>query len=74
MHSGREIAAGLGLARVLALDIVKEDPTDNPILEYALAGGSEHVVTGDRHLLNLGRFRGTKIVTPADFLEVSAHN
>lgn len=51
-----------------AVDIVTADPTDNRILECALAGKSDYVVTGDKHLLDLGQFKGTRIVTPADFL------
>ena len=31
------------------LDAVKADPTDNPILECAIAARSEVVVTGDKH-------------------------
>ena len=33
------------------LDAVKADPTDNRILECAVAAGSDTVVTGDAHLL-----------------------
>ena len=51
------------------LDAVKADPTDNPILECAVAAGSETVVTGDNHLLALGRFVGIQVMTVAEFLE-----
>jgi putative PIN family toxin of toxin-antitoxin system len=54
------------------IDAVKEDPTDNRILECAAAGGSEYLVTGDKHLLKLGQLAGTKIVTAAEFLEIMA--
>jgi uncharacterized protein len=50
------------------LDVVKADPTDNPILECAVAAGSETVVTGDGHLLAIGTFRGIKIQRVSDFL------
>lgn len=49
--------------------VVTEDPADNRILECALAAGSDTIVTGDRHLLKLGRFGDAKILTPAQFLE-----
>lgn len=52
--------------------VVDEDPDDNRILECALAGGSEYIVTGDRHLLNLRMFGGAKIVKAAEFLEIQA--
>lgn len=51
------------------LDVVKDDPTDNRILECAQASGSEFVVTGDRHLpLRIGEYSGIKIVKLNDFL------
>jgi predicted nucleic acid-binding protein len=50
------------------VDAVKADPTDNPILECAVAAGSEVVVTGDKHLLSLGWFRGVQILTVSAFL------
>jgi uncharacterized protein len=52
------------------IDVVKEDPTDNRILECAAASGSEYLVSGDKHLLKVGQYKGVKIVTPADFIEV----
>jgi putative PIN family toxin of toxin-antitoxin system len=50
-------------------DVVREDPTDNRILECAQAGQSEYLVTRDKHLLRLKSFGRTKIVLTADFLE-----
>ncbi|HEY0759056.1 MAG TPA: putative toxin-antitoxin system toxin component, PIN family [Acidisarcina sp.] len=50
--------------------VVKDDPTDNRILECATASASEYLVTGDKHLLNLGQYFGVKIITPAEFLEI----
>ena len=47
---------------------MKEDPSDNRILECAEAGGSEFIVTGDAQLLKLGQFSGMKILKPAEFL------
>ena len=51
------------------LDIIKEDPSDNAILECAVAGKSEYLVTRDKHLLKLGTFGGIKMTLVADFLE-----
>ncbi len=50
------------------LDVVKADPDDNRILECAVAAGSDEIVTGDAHLLQLGAYRGIKIMKVADFL------
>jgi uncharacterized protein len=51
-----------------AVQIVTADPTDNKILDCALAGKSDYLVTGDKHLLDLGQVGDVKIVKPADFL------
>lgn len=53
------------------IDVVKEDPTDNRIVECAAASGSEYLISGDKHLLKLGQYRGIKVVTPADFVEIA---
>ncbi len=51
--------------------VVATDPNDNPILECCLECGADYLVTGDRRdLLPLGSFRGTTIVTGADFLRI----
>jgi uncharacterized protein len=55
---------------VRSIDAVKEDPTDNRVLECAETGVSDYIVTGDNHLLKLGQFAGTKIVKPSDFLDI----
>jgi uncharacterized protein len=51
-----------------AFDAVPGDPTDNRILECAVAAGSGTVVTGDGHLLSLGSFRGIRIQRVGEFL------
>jgi|ERR1700733_206818 putative PIN family toxin of toxin-antitoxin system len=52
------------------VDAIKEDPADDRILECAIAGKSDYLVTGDKHLLKLGQFQGVKIVPPAEFVEI----
>jgi len=47
---------------------IAEDPKDNKFLDAAVAGKAQYIVSGDRHLLNLKKFKGVKIVKPADFL------
>ncbi len=47
------------------------DPKDNMILELALSGAADLIVTGDDHLLRLAPWRGVRIVTPAVFLEAA---
>jgi putative PIN family toxin of toxin-antitoxin system len=52
-----------------ALDVVKDDPDDNRIVECAVASGSDCIVTGDNHLLRLGEYAGIKMVRVGDFLQ-----
>jgi uncharacterized protein len=53
-----------------ALRVVDADPADNAVLEAAVGGSADYVVSGDRHLLDLGEFEGIRIVTPARFLAI----
>jgi putative PIN family toxin of toxin-antitoxin system len=36
-----------------SVDIVKEDPSDNRVIEAAISGKVQYIVTGDSHLLSL---------------------
>jgi putative PIN family toxin of toxin-antitoxin system len=51
---------------------VTDDPDDNAVLECAAAAGSAYIVSGDRHLLQLGSFRGVRVLKAADFLAIFA--
>jgi len=52
------------------LDVVKDDPDDNKIIECAVEGRVEFIISQDPHLLNLESYGGIKIVTPKGFLEL----
>ena len=49
------------------VDILKDAP-DNRVLECAVAGRADAIVTGDKALLALREYRGVQIVTLRDFL------
>ena len=51
------------------LKIITADPDDNIFLECALEVGANYIVSGDKHLLDLGEYEGIKILTPKGFLE-----
>jgi putative PIN family toxin of toxin-antitoxin system len=53
----------------LKLQVIDEDVEDNKILECALASGADIIVSGDKHLLKLGRFKKTRILTPREFFD-----
>lgn len=48
---------------------IEADPADNRVLEAALKGEAEIIVSGDRHLLRLVRWRDVRVLKPADFLD-----
>ncbi len=52
------------------LKVITEDPEDNRILDCALQANVHFIVSGDKHLLKLRRFRNTRIATPREFLDV----
>ena len=56
--------------RRVQLDVVKEDPSDNRVLECAVSAGSDYIVTGDKDLLRLGRYDAIQIVSVSEFLNV----
>lgn len=47
---------------------VLEDDADNRVLECAVEGRAEWIISGDKHLLSLKEFRGVQIVRVAEFL------
>ena len=49
---------------------VCRDPKDNMILETALCGKADFIVTGDKDLLVLNPYEGIPIITPKKFLEI----
>jgi putative PIN family toxin of toxin-antitoxin system len=53
------------------LNAVPDDPDDNRVLECAVAGKANFIVSGDRHLLRIGCYEGIAIVTVRQFLEAS---
>lgn len=50
------------------LDVIQDDPDDNRILECAIAAQAGFIVSGDNHLLRLGRYRSVRILKVADFM------
>lgn len=53
------------------LDVIKEDPPDNRILECAMSAGADYIVTRDNDLLRRRTYAGIRIVNDADFLELA---
>ncbi|MDO8517056.1 MAG: putative toxin-antitoxin system toxin component, PIN family [Nanoarchaeota archaeon] len=51
-------------------DIVEEDPDDNKILECAVEGKVNYIISQDKHLLKLKEFQDIKILTPEEFCSI----
>lgn len=44
------------------------DEVDNRVLEAAIEGNCDYIVTGDKELLKLGLYKNIKIITADEFL------
>ena len=54
----------------IKLDVIKEDISDNRILECAQAGRVDYIVSGDNHLLMLKKYEDVKIITTYQMLKI----
>ncbi len=52
--------------------LVKDDPEDNMFLDCAIEANVDYLVSGDHHLLSIGKCEGVRIVNPDGFVEVLA--
>jgi putative PIN family toxin of toxin-antitoxin system len=52
-----------------SLAVIQDDPGGDRVLECAVAGRADTIVSGDRHLLKLGSYDGTQILTVRQFMD-----
>jgi len=52
------------------LRVVVEDPEDDKVVECAVVGNADYIVTGDKHLLALKQYGNIAIVKAAEFLKI----
>jgi len=53
------------------IDLISQDPRDNRILEAALEGKVDYIISGDKkHILSLKKFEGIEIVSVQEFLNI----
>jgi putative PIN family toxin of toxin-antitoxin system len=50
------------------VEVVSADPADDRVLEAARAFDADVIVSGDRHLLDLGIWSEIEIISPAEFI------
>lgn len=53
------------------LNVIKDPEGDNRVLECAVDGKADFVVSGDtKHILPLREYKGIKILSPSDFVKL----
>ncbi len=50
---------------------IVEDPTDDKFIEAAIAGSADYIISQDKHLLKLKKYRNIPILAPDDFLRLN---
>ncbi len=50
------------------VDVIKDDPSDDRVIECALAAKASHIVSGNEHLLRVGSYAGIVVISVKDFL------
>jgi len=68
------VAYAMNLATVFEVmaesaPIVTADPDDDVVIRCAVIARADYIVSGDRHLLNLGEYASIPILTVHDFLD-----
>jgi len=53
----------------VALEVVSDDPDDNRVLECAVTGRADYIVSGYRHLLKLSVYESIPIITVRQFMD-----
>ena len=49
---------------------IATDPDDDMFLECAIEANADYIISGDKHLKDLGNFQGVPILTPRAFLDM----
>jgi len=47
-----------------------QNQADNKVLEFALSAKADYLITGNKKHFTFSEFKGTKILNPAEFIEV----
>lgn len=54
----------------IKVNAVKEDVDDNKIIECALESKADYIISYDKHILNLKKYKEIKIVRPEEIIEI----
>jgi hypothetical protein len=58
----------------ISIDVIKEDPSDNVLIECAMEKDARYIVSGDKHLRKLKSYKGIAIMTVEQFLKKFNHD
>lgn len=50
--------------------VVLADTTDNKFIEAAIQGKTDYIVSGDKHLLDLKKYKSIPIITAREFIDI----
>ena len=57
-------------ANTPTLNIVEKDPDDDKFIECAVALKAQYIISGDKALLEIGRYINIELVNPKEFLAI----
>ena len=52
------------------INVVKDDPDDNKVIECAIESSSGYIITYDKHLLKIKEYKRIKILKPEEILKI----
>ncbi|MEK6984649.1 MAG: putative toxin-antitoxin system toxin component, PIN family [Nanoarchaeota archaeon] len=52
------------------INVIKDDPDDDKVIECAIESSSDYILTYDRHLLKVKEYNGIIIITPEEFNKI----
>lgn len=62
------------IARVISarskVKVVREDPTDDMVFRTAYSAKADYIVSGDKHVLHIKKYRGIRDVAVREMLEM----
>ena len=62
------------VAKIPVIKVIANDPNDNMVVACAIKAKAQYIVTRDDDMLVIGKYKGIKIVTPEEFMEVLRGN
>ena len=52
----------------IKVNVIKDDPEDNKVIECAIESSATFIITYDNHLLKLQNYKGIKIIKPEEII------